>query len=312
MSKKKCNFDWGSLWHWEHGPAHRWIVARDWVAKELPGPVPDDPWIRAAKVYLEQRPADPRSDSATGRGSWISAAVVIDQDPARRNRLKTLVLAGMARPDMARLVGLEERAILAWESLFFDVRDRLEALDWLVAKVIGPAEDAGDYETAARMRLALQGGPVVAEHMLTADTKFSDEMKLLILKTQVGIKVKRALDIALSTPKSAAQVVQFYSEMLIEEKKLDQAEAAEQRRHEFEMRKLDIEHARALEAKARLDLETAKLTACTAAAQDALQEFAFLDEPPPAESRSAAAAQAAQTDVNVKNETPIRSRRAAA
>ena len=89
------------------------------------------------------------------------------------------------------------------------------------------------------MRLALQGGPVIAEQMLTADTKFSDEMKLQILKTEVGIKANRALDIAFSTPKSAVQVFKIYSEMLLEE----QAEAVVRadRGERARMVKLDVE-----------------------------------------------------------------------
>ena len=264
MSNQESNVDWRTLWRWEFGPPYRWIVARDSVARKLPGPVPDDHWFRAAAAYHRQRRADPRPDSAAGRGSWIAAAEVIDRNLALSNQLKILVLGRMARSDMARLVALEELAIEAWEALFFDVRDCLEALGWLAAKVIGPAEDAGDDETAARMRLALQGGPVVAEQMLNADTKFSDEMKLLILKTEVGIKASRAFDIALSTPKSAVQVFKIYSEMLLEEQAEAARAAAEQRRHDCEMRKLDVEHARALEAKAGLELETAKLTACAA------------------------------------------------
>ena len=45
-------------------------VAWDLVAGKLPGPVPDDHWIRAAAAYHRQRRADPCSDQLDwGHGS---------------------------------------------------------------------------------------------------------------------------------------------------------------------------------------------------------------------------------------------------
>jgi hypothetical protein len=95
----------------------------------------------------------------------VAAAHGVYRDPAGRLRtaLEARVLAGEPAADVARKAGLSLAAVGAYEALFFDVRDRCAAVDFVVQRVIGPPDR---WEAAVRL-LAYLGGPAVADEVLT-------------------------------------------------------------------------------------------------------------------------------------------------
>jgi hypothetical protein len=92
-----------------------------------------------------------------------------DNNGTTKLTVEARLLAGQAVAEVARLTGLTPGAVAAYEALFFNVLDRLDARDWILAHALraGPSD-----RTVARDRgvvlktFAYTGGPLVLEAVL--------------------------------------------------------------------------------------------------------------------------------------------------
>jgi hypothetical protein len=78
------------------------------------------------------------------------------------------LLARQGTADVARLTGVPARVVEAYEALFFQCRDRLDACDWVTARLIGPPAGqaaAPDAESVLK-KFAYYGGPAVLDAVL--------------------------------------------------------------------------------------------------------------------------------------------------
>jgi len=141
-------------------PAWRWTLA----GRENSVGITDRP-ARAARQYRRAWAAC-RTDAdrrlLETRMPTHSAAHALYRDGRSRAALEVRVLSGEPAADIARKAGLPPSVVEAFEAVFFDVRSRLGATDFIHHVVIG----AGTDEAAAWMALAYAGGPVVADALL--------------------------------------------------------------------------------------------------------------------------------------------------
>lgn len=79
--------------------------------------------------------------------------------------MEARVLAGQAPADVALKAGVSPPAVAAYEAVFFDVRTRLGATDFVLHTLIGAPAAAWDYARAWRF-FGYVGGPVVLEEVL--------------------------------------------------------------------------------------------------------------------------------------------------
>jgi hypothetical protein len=95
-------------------------------------------------------------------------------EPRRRGEIEARLLAGQSDEEIAGRVGVEPQVVEAYESLFFNVRDRLESSDWIAFSVFGErlygGFDAGDIDLAWKI-LAYHGGPVVLDALIEHDQR---------------------------------------------------------------------------------------------------------------------------------------------
>ena len=153
-------------------------------------------------------------------------------DPWRRLELEARLLAGQSDEDIARLVATTAAAVQRYAQLFFDVRGRLRARDYIIHRAIrrglGPDVPAG---LASFVRgVAYFGGPLVLDATLvalgpsgslvqvradlgTSEGRQADRIRTaaqahLLGKSKAGLKLLRALPELLPAELTVSRVSQ--------------------------------------------------------------------------------------------------------
>ncbi len=98
---------------------------------------------------------------------WIAALrdarMIYRSDPQIRFQVEAFVLAGEATAEIGARVGRPASTIAEYERCFFDVRYRLNAIDFILDRVVDGRADLGLLERQL-LRHAYLGGIAVAEH----------------------------------------------------------------------------------------------------------------------------------------------------
>jgi hypothetical protein len=143
-------------------PAWRW--ARAGEDHRVGGP--RDPWVDVARRYrrgLEGcRSAADRDRLATLLPAVSRAHAVWRAGGLRRAAVEARILAGEPLQDVARKAGMPLAVAGAYEALFYEVRTRLGATDFVASRLLPPA-GPGDEVGAAVRHLGFVGGPVVLD-----------------------------------------------------------------------------------------------------------------------------------------------------
>lgn len=124
-------------WRWERAQqlfaaGHRWTSRRD------------DDWTRQALDYLRaQQNAFWRPDGwLAGQFPVLDAAHLLHLDDRRRLEIQARLLAGQSAPEMAERTTTPAAVVDAYEALFFQVADRLGAVDWIMGHAIGTKDES--------------------------------------------------------------------------------------------------------------------------------------------------------------------------
>jgi hypothetical protein len=99
----------------------------------------EDEWVERARRYLTDGLPTPKGGRRPRKSSdpaIQAAASVNDKGGQRKWRLEALVLADEPGVFIAKQCRLTAEAVVAYEALFFDVRDHLAARDWIVGRVL--------------------------------------------------------------------------------------------------------------------------------------------------------------------------------
>ena len=99
----------------------------------------------------------------------LAAAESAWADPVLQQKLKVLLLADCQVDEIAWLTKLDPEVVTLVEELWYDVRGSRRASRWVRHHIIGPEEDAGNIELAARLKFALVAGAASARVALEAE-----------------------------------------------------------------------------------------------------------------------------------------------
>ncbi len=233
---------WATAPHWMQSPDWRWTMAGQFAGcRSKPGADHFDQDARDAAAYRRGYAGGAKS-RADERYPHIAVAEALANDPATSEKLKVLVLAACPQREIAKRLGVAEEVVRLWESLFFDVRERLPALDWVLAKVIWPEQIHGSRSLASKLKLAFAGGPVAARAVLELESRvlLTAGERLFDRRLRLELKLDEALAIPLVTSQDNYRFVEFYAELRLSERQLelDKQELEERcraalRRHEL-------------------------------------------------------------------------------
>jgi hypothetical protein len=155
-------------------PDWRWQEAAGRAHRVESGPRAFDPLTHRVVTFLKlQRQARTSAAHARLKEKFptISETQRIRFDPSdgRRDAIEVRLLAGYPPGRIAQLIATAPVVVWAYIALFFDVWDRLNAGDFVWARVIGfPHDDDGDLsrEQKAMRWLAWSCGPIAADALL--------------------------------------------------------------------------------------------------------------------------------------------------
>ena len=185
--------------------------------------------------HVQSRLAPVFEDLSAAHGVFMA-------DGPQRAELEARILARQTDAQIGPLVGLSERAVGLYASMFFDVRKRLSSSDWILQFAIrraGYGHLGTDPIGQVWRAVGYQGGPMMLDGVLAAVRQPEDltvGLGACDLRTSEGRATARtrlmvaalALDL---TPQLAAELVRFRS-LVDEFERADQRNAA---RHSAEM-----------------------------------------------------------------------------
>jgi hypothetical protein len=168
---------------------------------------------------------------------------------------------------MGERLGVDEHVIEKWESLFFDVRESREAVDWIFIHIIGPERERGNDQLASKMKAALAGGPVAARAILDLESRMpvTAGEKLFDRKLALSLKLDAALQVRLDTSREKISFIRLCDQLRLRERRLKLAE------RKFEMR---CAEARDKQQRAEIRRELAEQRAAQRAERDRKKELA--------------------------------------
>jgi hypothetical protein len=131
--------------------------------------------------------------------------------PRQRWEIEARLLAGQSDDEIAGRLGVEAEVVLAYEKIYFDVRDKLESTDWIRFNAIGPGLyqgfDPGDLELVWKV-YAFHLGPLVLDDLIAAtgggtpgtwaglvDPRVADLLRLSVAIDSIPATPDHALDL---------------------------------------------------------------------------------------------------------------------
>jgi hypothetical protein len=196
----------------------------------------DDRYVRAyhriLPGYLEMGPNLDKLRAAFGDDARLvrtceAQLLHVETKPYGRDVVKARLLAGQTDEEIAQEAALRPQAIEYYEKIFFNVRDRLDCLDWIERAVLGPAERLATAPRASvhqqhgfcYMKIAYHGGVLPLESMINPAKFLSrindqkereewlDKLSELQIK-QMGLMATLLHPAEFSHPKSLKRFVQ--------------------------------------------------------------------------------------------------------
>jgi hypothetical protein len=116
----------------------------------------------ATAIYLDRlrRGEDRRRLAAAFPDLHLAIAIYHDQDREYRWALEAQLLAGDALSIVAAKFGVAETVVSSFESVCFDVSDRLDNADFIIPTVVGPQpHEPYEFHNSGWKLLAYLGGP---------------------------------------------------------------------------------------------------------------------------------------------------------
>jgi hypothetical protein len=194
-----------------HNPARppdwRWQRACDLHARgRQPSTQSDDePTLRAVE-YLGVLGSTTCPERPTGRLSRTHpdlhvAHRLFEHSGERRGEVEARLLAGQSPDEIVEFFPLGAAAIDAFENCFFNVRDRLEASDWIIGSLIrrSLSRSFGPWSLSEFWKvLGYAGGPLVLDVVLAATTERNSQRRQY--PDELLRRVHRLMDVLMSPP----------------------------------------------------------------------------------------------------------------
>ena len=157
------------------GPGFRWNLAQRFASSERScwAERLDKP-TQQATDYL-RRVAEVGDERARLKYPTVSAACALCSNEPVFAMLRVALAGRLTAEEIASRLGTTPEVITLAEQLFFDLGRHRHAASWLHAHVFRPEVIYGSGEVAARIRLALAGGPATTRALLNGREQFALE-----------------------------------------------------------------------------------------------------------------------------------------
>jgi hypothetical protein len=209
-------------------------------------------WRRACSLVAQGRRLRPGQDDAlTGLACrylmWLQAgapargrrvAAFADVAVARlvhehggltRVAVQARLLAGQDAEAVAACTGLPPPIVAVYEGLFFNVVDRLRAVDWVARVAIGPGLDDAPQPEAVLLAFAYSGGPLILNqvwpYLAGPDAAYAFRLPPRDL---TDLRARRSVALALlpaDDPQESLRLLRYFNLLLAREKSVARLQA---------------------------------------------------------------------------------------
>lgn len=203
-----------------HSPAWRWLRARMlFESKGRASPLHDDAEVRRARGYLQRQAA---KDVTPGRRKLgrsdpvieATLALIADADSHRRSILEAYLLTEASFDAIACRLGLTPELVATYHALFYAVRDKPGAWDWLILHAVGcgPWNEFAGLQPASLLKyFGFIGGArvlevtiaVITDQPLPAWTRATGKDAF---KNEMSLRLNFKTVMALMTARTATEV----------------------------------------------------------------------------------------------------------
>ena len=161
----------------------------------------------------------------------LEAALALHEDDSPRQwEVRARLLAGQSDDEIAVRCKLQPSVVEWYATLFYDIRPRLEATDWLVANVLRFGGTAGFRNSDVGpfwAFLALSGGPIALDHFVDLFHRVwrpRERPTLAVyLRKNVPLNVRGEVARRLLTPEAASWFLEFHVRIMEAKAKADPA-----------------------------------------------------------------------------------------
>ncbi|WP_250928050.1 hypothetical protein [Aporhodopirellula aestuarii] len=108
----------------------------------------------------------------------VAGAVALHRDALMRLKVEARLLAGLSCKEVAARSHLETELVQDYHDIFFDVKDRLGCISWIMQHIAASESQPRDHLRRTLYRHAFQGGPAVCEYWIDHLDRFGDEHDL--------------------------------------------------------------------------------------------------------------------------------------
>jgi hypothetical protein len=211
-------------------------------------------WRRARSLVEERQPFRPRWDDAlTGLAyrylRWLQGGACSSGRPARdfadvavarllhehggltRLAVQARLLAGQDLEAVSACTGLPPATVAVYEALFFNVLDRLRAIDWVTCTAIGPGRGPAPDPEAVLKAFAYGGGPLILGQVwpYLAGPEAARAF-LLPPRDLTDLRARRSVALALlpaGDPQESLRLLRYCNLLLAREKSVTRLQALE-------------------------------------------------------------------------------------
>ena len=243
------------------GPRHRWETAEGLPPGRFDRLVQRSDELVQASHHFRQMVKHGATGVERAGATYpeVAAAVALEEDPEKLEKLKVTVLGQLPPVEVARRPDVDEAVLKTWKALFYDidVKNGRNAIGWIAAHVIEPELDAGRSELAAKLKLVASTGSVGARAVLDVGLRapVTAGEHLFQRRLRLHLKCDQALTMT-EGPQYDFRFVRLHLNLKMQEHRLRVAEAKLAERCGAALRKHELAKIR-LEA----DLERAKCRA---------------------------------------------------
>jgi hypothetical protein len=235
-----------------YGPAWRAMMAD---RMEIPPgsrllDVLDETLIDYGKYRRLKGPDGEGAERAAKAYPRFAAAEHLNEDSDKSAMLKMMVLADMPDDELLTRSGVEVEVLKIWERLFFDARTQHKATDWLAHQVVNREAKSGNPELAAKLRMAIVGGPVAVRGMLdmVTDVSLDEADRLFQRRLKLSMKLDMAANMPIETDKQRMFFMNLHIDLMGQEQRIALAEQkltqrCAEARDRFELAKMRMEQA---------------------------------------------------------------------
>jgi hypothetical protein len=185
-----------------------------------------DPWLKCARRYVLALRQGGNGQAIAQRFPGLHRAWKIwASDGWDRVFLEARILAGGKQQEIAARCGIGAKAVQAFETVFFDVRDRLWASDWILCFAFGMHNRLCEPRPLQQVvkNISYASGPLATEIVIAVASKMIGQPTPIEIPASTEFRCRRLIELLVEplNEKTSAKYLRMHARMLTAEARMN-------------------------------------------------------------------------------------------